>query len=151
MADEYELPRLEAPPDSDEEDAGKMEVKGKCDEGDENEEHTEIIFEEGGFDDEDEERPITPFVPWIKIKQMEESFLITTMVHKEVALTSNLFRIMEEERLDIVFENQCRTKTKVSHTLQVSICVILCIALISTSLFAKLEIWEMGFWYVVPF
>ncbi|KAI3856729.1 hypothetical protein MKX03_029996 [Papaver bracteatum] len=64
---------------------------------------------------------VKSFVPSININVMENLVLINTTVLKNVALTSTLFRILEEENLDIVFENQYRTECKVAHTIQVRI------------------------------
>ncbi|MCL7026887.1 hypothetical protein MKW94_021283 [Papaver nudicaule] len=62
------------------------------------------------------------FMPSIKIRKiMEDSILIDTVVQKDVALTSTLFAILEEEKLDIVFEHQYRTEIEVSHTIQVKV------------------------------
>ncbi|KAF5203508.1 hypothetical protein FRX31_006905 [Thalictrum thalictroides] len=73
-------------------------------------------------EDDDEDRSKQLFVPTIKLKKMNnDSILIDTMVLKNVSLTSDLFRILEEEKLDILFENQYRTETKVAHTLQVKV------------------------------
>ncbi|RZC90880.1 hypothetical protein C5167_028713 [Papaver somniferum] len=71
-------------------------------------------FEKDGDD-------VESFLPSIKISKIEDLILINTTVLKKVALTSSLFRIFEEENLDIVFENQYRTECKVAHTIQVRI------------------------------
>ncbi|RZC90878.1 hypothetical protein C5167_028708 [Papaver somniferum] len=71
-------------------------------------------FEKDGDD-------VESFVPSIKISKIEDLILINTTVLKKVALTSSLFRIFEEENLDIVFENQYRTECNVAHTIQVRI------------------------------
>ncbi|KAK9124106.1 hypothetical protein Sjap_013708 [Stephania japonica] len=62
-----------------------------------------------------------PFVPSIEIRTMEGALLINAVVLKEVSLTSALFRVLEEEKLDIVFENQYRSETKACHTIQVRV------------------------------
>ncbi|OVA19489.1 hypothetical protein BVC80_9057g70 [Macleaya cordata] len=93
----------------------------------EEDEHTIVEFESEDDDDDDDEggngsSSLKPFVPSIKIKKMETTVLINTIVLKEVALTSTLFKILEEEeKLDIVSENQYRTETKVAHTIQVKV------------------------------
>ncbi|XP_026405563.1 uncharacterized protein LOC113300575 isoform X2 [Papaver somniferum] len=62
------------------------------------------------------------FMPSIKIrKKTEDSILIDTVVQKDVSPTSTLFGVLEEEKLDIVFERQYRTETQVSHTIQVKV------------------------------
>ncbi|KAF5197339.1 hypothetical protein FRX31_013074 [Thalictrum thalictroides] len=72
--------------------------------------------------DDEEENSSKPFVPKVRTKNLDaDSLLIETLVLKDVALTSCLFRILEEEKLEIVFEHQYRTETKVSHTLQVKV------------------------------
>ncbi|KAK9124105.1 hypothetical protein Sjap_013707 [Stephania japonica] len=48
---------------------------------------------------------------------MEGSIFVSTVALKDVALNSVLFRILEEEKLD-VFENQSRTDDKVAHNFQ---------------------------------
>ncbi|KAK1308601.1 hypothetical protein QJS10_CPA09g01850 [Acorus calamus] len=60
------------------------------------------------------------FVPSIKLKRMDNSLIINTVVLKEVSLTSKLFKLLEEEELDIVFANEYRTESKVVHTIQVN-------------------------------
>ncbi|KAL5995215.1 hypothetical protein ACLOJK_025273 [Asimina triloba] len=91
------------------------------------------VDEHGGGDDDDfeyavldsnaDEKSEKAFVPSIKIKKMDSNLLlISTIVLKNVALSSVLFRLLEEEKLDIVCENQYRTETKVSHTIQVNLC-----------------------------
>ncbi|KAI3846111.1 hypothetical protein MKW98_015480 [Papaver atlanticum] len=79
---------------------------------------TTIDFDSDYEKDGDE---VKSFVPSININVMENLILINTIVLKKVALTSTLFRILEEENLDIVFENQYRTECKVAHTIQVRI------------------------------
>ncbi|KAF9594173.1 hypothetical protein IFM89_028830 [Coptis chinensis] len=76
-----------------------------------------VLFES----EEDEEETLKPFVPSIKLDRMEGSILISTIVLKEVSLTSALFALLEEEKLDIVSENQYRTETKVAHTIQLNV------------------------------
>ncbi|KAK9158666.1 hypothetical protein Scep_005240 [Stephania cephalantha] len=75
--------------------------------------------------DEEEESSLLsqprPFVPSIEIRTIEGSLLINTVVLKEVSLTSALFRVLEDEKLDIVFENQYRSETKAFHTIQVRV------------------------------
>ncbi|KAI3831354.1 hypothetical protein MKW92_039549 [Papaver armeniacum] len=88
--------------DEDEDDLGNISIDYDSD------------FEKDGDD-------VKSFVPSIKISKIEDLILINTMVLKKVALTSSLFRILEEENLDIVFENQYRTECKVAHTIQVRI------------------------------
>ncbi|KAI3926144.1 hypothetical protein MKW98_028280 [Papaver atlanticum] len=62
------------------------------------------------------------FMPSIKIRKItEDSILIDTVVQKDVSPTSTLFGVLEEEKLDIVFERQYRTETQVSHTIQVKV------------------------------
>ncbi|KAI3996718.1 hypothetical protein MKX01_041018 [Papaver californicum] len=63
------------------------------------------------------------FMPSIKIRKItDDSILIDTVVEKDVSLTSTLFGVLEEEKLDIVFERQYRiTETQVSHTIQVKV------------------------------
>ncbi|RZC62109.1 hypothetical protein C5167_023847 [Papaver somniferum] len=62
------------------------------------------------------------FLPSIKIRKItEDSILIDTVVQKDVSPTSTLFCVLEEEKLDIVFERQYRTETQVSHTIQVKV------------------------------
>lgn len=88
--------------DEDEDDLGNISIDYDSD------------FEKDGDD-------VKSFVPSIKITIIEDLILINTTVLKNVALTSSLFRIFEEENLDIVFENQYRTECKVAHTVQVRI------------------------------
>ncbi|KAK1265871.1 hypothetical protein QJS04_geneDACA000267 [Acorus gramineus] len=71
-----------------------------------------------GEDDDDDE---WEFVPSVKLKRMDTSLLISAVVLKDVALSSKLFQLLEEQKLDIVFANQYRTETKVSHTIQVNL------------------------------
>ncbi|XP_058077311.1 uncharacterized protein LOC131225738 [Magnolia sinica] len=74
--------------------------------------------------DEEKEKNSGPgktFIPSIKIKKLDSTLLISTVVLKDVALSSALFRLLEEEKLDIVYENQYRTETKVVHTIQVNL------------------------------
>ncbi|KAI3882629.1 hypothetical protein MKW92_011751 [Papaver armeniacum] len=80
--------------------------------------NTTIDFDSDYEKDGDE---VKSFVPSIHINVMENLILINTTVLKNVALTSSLFRILEEENLDIVFENQYRTECNVAHTIQVRI------------------------------
>ncbi|OVA17952.1 hypothetical protein BVC80_1835g355 [Macleaya cordata] len=73
-------------------------------------------------DEEDEESKASrPFKPSIKILRMEDSIQISSIVQKDISLTSTLFGVLEEEKLDILFENQYRTETKVAHTIQVRV------------------------------
>ncbi|KAK9153856.1 hypothetical protein Sjap_001336 [Stephania japonica] len=73
---------------------------------------TEVIFE----------NPEEPFVPTITIRKMEGSLLINAVVLKHVALTSNLFRIFEEEeKIGVLFENHYRTESKASHTIHLDV------------------------------
>ncbi|PIA37143.1 hypothetical protein AQUCO_03000011v1 [Aquilegia coerulea] len=72
-------------------------------------------------DIESDEEISKPFVPSVKIKKFDDSVLIETLALKDVALTSGLFRILEDEKLEILFENQYRTETIVAHTLQVKL------------------------------
>ncbi|XP_068643363.1 uncharacterized protein [Aristolochia californica] len=113
---EYEPSRDELPAgDSDEENAEistNLQITSHRNES--NEEEDEVLFEE-------ETEAEKPFVPSIKIKRMVDALLISTIVLKDVALTSALFRILEEEKLDILYENQYRTETKVAHTIQVRV------------------------------
>ncbi|KAJ8622778.1 hypothetical protein MRB53_031307 [Persea americana] len=96
MATEYEPPRHEIP-------------RGDFDEDKRAENNREEKEAEGeAEEDEDDVR-------------MDDSLLISTVVLKDVALSSSLFRLLEEEKLNIIFENQYRTETKVSHTLQVRV------------------------------
>ncbi|KAI3856730.1 hypothetical protein MKX03_029997 [Papaver bracteatum] len=88
--------------DEDEDDLGNISIDYDSD------------FEKDGDD-------VKSFVPSIKISKIEDLILIHTTVLKKVALTSTLFRILEEENLDIVFENQYRTECEVAHTIQVRI------------------------------
>ncbi|KAI3917196.1 hypothetical protein MKW92_050850 [Papaver armeniacum] len=61
-------------------------------------------------------------MPSIKIRKIrEDSILIDTVVRKDVSPTSTLFGVLEEEKLDIIFERQYRTETQVSHTIQVKV------------------------------
>ncbi|KAJ8619721.1 hypothetical protein MRB53_028250 [Persea americana] len=112
VATEYEPPIHEIPGgDSDEERAiaippQQEEEQEQEEEEDEKEEDMVDVTQEA-------------FVPSIKIKRMEKALLISTVVLKHVALSSGLFRLLEEEKLDLLFENQYRTETKVSHTIQV--------------------------------
>ncbi|XP_010243194.1 PREDICTED: uncharacterized protein LOC104587334 [Nelumbo nucifera] len=62
-----------------------------------------------------------PFAPSVKIRRIDNTLLISTIVLKDVALSSSLFSILEEEKLDIVFENQYRTEHTVAHTVQVKV------------------------------
>ncbi|KAI3908315.1 hypothetical protein MKX01_027337 [Papaver californicum] len=105
-----EIPSAER--DSDE------ETKSDDEEDDDDLGDTTIDFDSDYEKDRDE---VKSFVPSIKINVMENLILINTMVIKSVALTSSLFRILEEENLEIVFENQYRTESKVAHTIQVRI------------------------------
>ncbi|KAK9127565.1 hypothetical protein Syun_016362 [Stephania yunnanensis] len=75
---------------------------------------TEVIFE----------NPEEPFVPTITIREMEgNSLLINAVVNKNVSLTSNLFRIFEEEenKIVVLFENQYRTESNASHTIHLDV------------------------------
>ncbi|KAK9126565.1 hypothetical protein Scep_015411 [Stephania cephalantha] len=75
---------------------------------------TEVIFE----------NPEEPFVPTIAIREMEgNSLLINAVVNKNVSLTSNLFRIFEEEenKIVVLFENQYRTESNASHTIHLDV------------------------------
>ncbi|RZC90881.1 hypothetical protein C5167_028712 [Papaver somniferum] len=80
--------------------------------------NTSIDYDSDYEKDGDE---VKSFVPSIKISKIEDLILINTTVLKKVALTSFLFRILEEENLDIVFENQYRTESVVAHTIQVRV------------------------------
>ncbi|RZC77194.1 hypothetical protein C5167_001350 [Papaver somniferum] len=80
--------------------------------------NTSIDYDSDYEKDGDE---VKSFVPSIKISKIEDLILINTTVLNKVALTSSLFRILEEENLDIVFENQYRTECTVAHTIQVRI------------------------------
>ncbi|XP_010267270.1 PREDICTED: uncharacterized protein LOC104604568 [Nelumbo nucifera] len=71
--------------------------------------------------EEDDDQELQPFVPSIKFTRFDSSLLISTVVLKDIALTSVLFHILEEEKLAIVSENQYRTETKVSHTVLVRV------------------------------
>lgn len=84
--------------------------KGKSEE----EENYEVYIE-------DDEARVEAFVPSIKIKRMDTAVIISTLVVKDVALSSALFRLLEQEKLNIVYESQYRTQTKVSHTIQVKV------------------------------
>ncbi|XP_043699806.1 uncharacterized protein LOC122650456 [Telopea speciosissima] len=66
---------------------------------------------------EDESKP---FVPSIKIIRSDVSLLISTIVLKDISLTSTLFHILEQEELQIDYETQYRSDTKVSHTIKVN-------------------------------
>ncbi|KAK9158663.1 hypothetical protein Scep_005237 [Stephania cephalantha] len=84
-----------------------------------------------GSDDEDDEEEgsssssSSSFIPSIRIKRMEDHLiLISTVVVKDVALTSDLFQLLEDEKLDIASESQYRTETRVAHTVQVIISII---------------------------
>ncbi|KAK9153859.1 hypothetical protein Sjap_001339 [Stephania japonica] len=113
VATEIELERNEAPErDSDEETGvtgrGSEENIG-CGEG-----CCSVVFES----EEDTEE----FVPSVNIRVLEDSLLISTVVDKNIALASDLFRILEEEdEIDIVFENQYRTESRVAYTIQVKL------------------------------
>ncbi|KAI3882628.1 hypothetical protein MKW92_010336 [Papaver armeniacum] len=91
------------------------------DDDDEDEDDLGNISIDYDSDFEKDRDDVKSFVPSIKISKIEDLILINTMVLKKVALTSSLFRILEEENLDIVFENQYRTECKVAHTIQVRI------------------------------
>ncbi|XP_026413725.1 uncharacterized protein LOC113309511 [Papaver somniferum] len=93
----------------------------KSDDDDEDEDDLGNISIDYDSDFEKDGDDVESFVPSIKISKIEDLILINTMVLKKVALTSSLFRILEEENLDIVFENQYRTECKVAHTIQVRI------------------------------
>ncbi|KAK9158671.1 hypothetical protein Scep_005245 [Stephania cephalantha] len=81
----------------------------------------------GGCDEElrsvtvEFENEASAFVPTIDMVKMEGSIFVSTVALKDVALTSALFRILEEGRLDVVFENQSRTGDKVAHIFQVRV------------------------------
>ncbi|KAI3908314.1 hypothetical protein MKX01_027336 [Papaver californicum] len=105
-----EIPSAER--DSDE------ETKSDDEEKDDDLGDTTIDFDSDYEKDRDE---VISFVPSIKLNVMENEILINTIVLKSVALTSSLFRILEKENLEIVFENQYRTESKVAHTIQVRI------------------------------
>ncbi|XP_031501707.1 uncharacterized protein LOC116265294 [Nymphaea colorata] len=77
-------------------------------------------FIENGEEEEEEAR-LEDFVPTIKVRKMDGPLLISTVIQKEVALSSNLFRLLENEHLSIIFEHQCPTKTKVRNTFQVRV------------------------------
>ncbi|KAI3868634.1 hypothetical protein MKX03_013144 [Papaver bracteatum] len=91
------------------------------DDDDEDEDDLGNIYVDYDSDFDKDGDDVKSFVPSIKISKIEDLILINTMVLKKVALTSSLFRILEEENLDIVFENQYRTECKVAHTIQVRI------------------------------
>ncbi|RWR94787.1 hypothetical protein CKAN_02409700 [Cinnamomum micranthum f. kanehirae] len=117
VATEYEPPIHEIPGgDSDEESA--IAIPPQQEEEQEKEKQEEED-EEGEEEEEMVDVTQEAFVPSIKIKRMEKALLISTVVLKHVALSSGLFRLLEEEKLDLIFENQYRTETKVSHTIQV--------------------------------
>ncbi|KAG9449538.1 hypothetical protein H6P81_009503 [Aristolochia fimbriata] len=119
---EYEPERDEIPVgDSDEDNAEtstESETTSTRDKASEDAEE-EVLFEEE--DEKDGTGAEKPFVPSIKIKRTDDALFISTIVLKDVALTSLLFHILEEEKLDIVYENQYRTETKVAHTIQVRV------------------------------
>lgn len=71
-----------------------------------------------GYEDDNNNETSRPFVPSIKIKRMDKILLISAVVCKDVATSSALFRVLEEEKLDIVHENQYRTENKVCYTIQ---------------------------------
>ncbi|RZC77191.1 hypothetical protein C5167_001335 [Papaver somniferum] len=93
----------------------------KSDDDDEDEDDLGNISIDYDSDFEKDGDDAKSFVPSIKITKIEDLILINTTVLKNVALTSSLFRIFEDENLDIVFENQYRTECKVAHTIQVRI------------------------------
>ncbi|KAK9124107.1 hypothetical protein Sjap_013709 [Stephania japonica] len=103
------------------ENAVEMEIERKVDHVDET---TEMSCSDGSDDDEDQEEgsSSSSFVPSIKIKRMkDQSILISTVVVKDVALTSDLFKLLEDEKLDVASESQYRTETRVAHTVQVKV------------------------------
>ncbi|KAK9127559.1 hypothetical protein Syun_016356 [Stephania yunnanensis] len=117
VATEIELDCEEAPErESDEESNGGVRGRGSdgeigCGEG-----CCRVVFES------EEEDVTEEFVPSVKIRVLEESLLISTIVDKDIALASELFRILEEENeIDIVFENQYRTESRVAYTIQVKV------------------------------
>ncbi|KAK9091779.1 hypothetical protein Sjap_024956 [Stephania japonica] len=70
---------------------------------------------------ESEEEETEEFVPLVSIR-VEESLLISTIVDKHNALALDLFHILEEEdEIDIVFENQYRTVSRIAYTIQVKL------------------------------
>ncbi|KAK9168573.1 hypothetical protein Syun_000713 [Stephania yunnanensis] len=90
--------------------------------------HVEEKEVTSGSDDEDDEEEgnrsssSSSFIPSIRIKRMEDHLiLISTVVVKDVALTSDLFQLLEDEKLDIASESQYRTETRVAHTVQVKV------------------------------
>ncbi|MCL7039302.1 hypothetical protein MKW94_021108 [Papaver nudicaule] len=109
-----EIPAAEKDSDEENEDI-------KSDDEDEDEDDLGNISIDFDSDYEKDADEVESFVPSIKIDQMDNLVLINTTVLKNVALTSSLFRIFEQENLDIVFENQYRTEAKVAHTIQVRI------------------------------
>ncbi|XXG83645.1 hypothetical protein AAC387_Pa10g1349 [Persea americana] len=127
MATEYEPPRHEIPRgDFDEDKRAENNREEKEAEGEAEEDEDDVVCEcdyvnDNDEDDDEVDGTEKAFVPSIKTKRMDDSLLISTVVLKDVALSSSLFRLLEEEKLNIVFENQYRTETKVSHTLQVRV------------------------------
>lgn len=125
MATEYEPPRHEIPRgDFDEDKRAENNREEKEAEGEAEEDEDDVVCEcdyvnDNDEDDDEVDGTEKAFVPSIKTKRMDDSLLISTVVLKDVALSSSLFRLLEEEKLNIIFENQYRTETKVSHTLQV--------------------------------
>ncbi|KAK9126567.1 hypothetical protein Scep_015413 [Stephania cephalantha] len=116
VATEIELDCEEVPErESDEESTAGVRGRGSdgeigCGEG-----CCRVVFES-------EEEDTEEFVPSVKIRVLEESLLISTIVDKDIALASELFRILEEENeIDIVFENQHRTESRVAYTIQVKV------------------------------
>ncbi|KAJ4978096.1 hypothetical protein NE237_008876 [Protea cynaroides] len=67
---------------------------------------------------EDESKPL---VPSIQIIKSEASLLISTIVLKDMSLSSTLFQILEQEELQIDYENQYRSEKKVSHNIKVNV------------------------------
>ncbi|XP_049936931.1 uncharacterized protein LOC116266221 [Nymphaea colorata] len=113
------------------------ESNGSC-----NEEEVDDDGDNNSFieNSEEEEARLEDFVPTIKVRKMAGSLLISTVIQKEVALSSNLFRLLENEDLSIIFEHQYRTKTKVCHTIRVRVPPEMDIDAFK----AKLEAWGAG-------
>ncbi|XP_042485862.1 uncharacterized protein LOC122066106 [Macadamia integrifolia] len=92
---------------------GKNEEEEVDDDDDEDDGNYKIEVEV-----EDESKP---FMPSIKIIKSEVSLLISTVVLKDISLTSTLFHLLEQEELQIDYETQYRSETKVSHTIKVTV------------------------------
>lgn len=112
MAIEYEPPSHEIPARDFDED---IVAESRREEKEEEEDDDDDVVCDCCYVSENEKA----IEPSIKIKRMDSCLLISAVVLKDVALSSSLFRLIEEEKLDVIFENQYRTETKVSHTLQV--------------------------------